>query len=112
MRLASQRHRGFAMITAITLIAFAGVALALMTAQLGSEVDRGQRMAQEAQLRQLLIAGLHAAEQHRSDAPTLIRLPAERGEIELTPQLDGPSRHLLITARYEGIERQQLLPRP
>ena len=107
------KHRAFATTTAIVFIGFVGVALALMATRLSMEVDRGQRLADEAQLRQLLLAGMLSASQTANDAATKIQLPEGRGNVELTTKVDDAGmRHTLIVARYRLVEQSTSLASP
>jgi hypothetical protein len=56
-----RRNRAFAAITALALVGIVGVTLATLTAVFARDVKRSLRQQDEAQLRQLLIAGEIAA---------------------------------------------------
>jgi type II secretory pathway component PulK len=56
-RTASRRRRGFAMLTALALISIVGLGLAAMAALFASEARRSAQQRDDAQLRQLLLAG-------------------------------------------------------
>lgn len=52
-----RRHRGFMLFVAVTLIAFVGVALAVLTQSLAANAKNTDGQSADAQLRQLLTAG-------------------------------------------------------
>lgn len=74
-----RRSRGFAALTAIALIAIVGLGLAAMAALFAGETRRTGRQRDDAQLRQLLIAGEVAARDalSRGERDGTVAVPAE-----------------------------------
>lgn len=80
------RRRGFVMLMAIGLLSMVGVALAVMTAMLAHESRRTNGAADDAQLRQVLIA----AEAWLSSRPGSDELPRDAAvPVPLPPPLTG-----------------------
>jgi Zn-dependent alcohol dehydrogenase len=73
------RRRGFAALTAIALIALVGFGLAAMAALFAAETRRTGRVREDAQLRQLLLAGEVAAREalSRGERRGAVALPVE-----------------------------------
>jgi type II secretory pathway component PulK len=75
------RRRGFATLIALGLIGLIGAALAALAVSFSHDVKRNARQMEDAQLRQLLIAGEAAARGSISGQvqPEKVELPAELG---------------------------------
>jgi len=78
-------RRGFAMLTAITLVALVGVAMAAAGSVFRLDLRRTAAVTQDAQLRQLLIAGERAARDKLPATPGPVA-PSE-GAVPLPPAL-------------------------
>jgi type II secretory pathway component PulK len=108
-----RNRRGFATLYAIALLGLVAVALTLLTKQVGYEIRRTKLASDDAQLRQLLLAGARSTLEHASrwgDAPTseswqldlpsslaekedsltIVCTPGESGEVngEITARVD------------------------
>ena len=95
-RPSSARRRAFATVAALGLIAVVGVTLAAVATLLTSDVKRTRRAADDAQLRQLLVAGEAAARASLAgtDQPreVALKLPTELESTGITltiERLDG-----------------------
>src|SRR5687767_11870497 len=80
MHISRCHRRAFATVTAVALIGVVGAILAMLAGLLASQVRRNIGQSEDAQLRQLLVAGELAARQSlgRSEAgPVNVPLPAE-----------------------------------
>ena len=83
----SHHHRGgFASLTAIALIAIVGLGLAAMASLFAGETRRAVRLRDEAQLRQLLLAGEVAARDAlaRGERRRAVELPPELASLGTT----------------------------
>jgi hypothetical protein len=113
--------RGFATLYAIALLGIVAVALTLLTKQVGYEIRRTKLASDDAQLRQLLLAGAGSALEHAGrwgDAPTSesweVHLPSspaaneESLTIVCTPGESGEV-NAEITARLNGRTAMQML---
>lgn len=115
---ASTRPRGFAALTAIALIAIVGLGLAAMAALFAGETRRTGQQRDDAQLRQLLLAGEVAAREAltRGELQGTVQLPADLATLgaELTfapagDPVDNETR-IRVTARTgEGRVMSQTL---
>lgn len=88
--------RGFAMLTALAAVAIVAASLLAIGALLVADARRTARAADEAQLRQLLLAGAaiaHDRARHWPDRP-----PAERSDVPLPPDLIAHGASLRIEA--------------
>ena len=104
-------RRAFATITAITLLALVGIALAAMGTLLVADARRTRAATSEAQLRQLLLAGAAAAEERVRNLPPVaaeqaweVPLPAG-ADASLTVRLerdDAPATHRVRVAATVG----------
>lgn len=101
-----RRSRGFAALTAIALIAIVGLGLAAMAALFAGETRRTGRQRDDAQLRQLLIAGEVAARDAlaRGEREGTVALPADLtslgARLTFSPIGDPSDReaHVRVTA--------------
>jgi hypothetical protein len=82
-----RRRRAFATTTALTLLAIVGVALAALATLLAADARRTRTAAQEAQLRQLLLAGAAAAGDRARGL--VADAPEQTWEIPLPAALEG-----------------------
>lgn len=83
--------RGFTIILAIALLAMIAVAAAMIAHQLGYELRRTRTAYEDAQLRQLLLAGAQDIAAHSADATTKVR------HVELPPTLVSQGASLSIS---------------
>ena len=86
-------RRAFATIMALMLMALVGVAMSAMAMRLSTLARQGRAMREDAQVRQLLLAGTRVAAWSPGDAERAIELPAE---------LDGAGAKLVV--RMKGRE--------
>ena len=126
MKPVDRRHtsRGFASITAIALISIVGLALAALASLFASETRRTGLQRDDAQLRQLLIAGEVATRQAlaRGERKGAVELPADLAAAGTTltfaPDGDGDAGatdpRLRVTARTADgrVQSQVLTYRP
>src|SRR4051812_1565563 len=68
-------RRGFALITAVTLIGLVAMALAAVTLLFSANVRRTRDALADAQLRQLLLAGAQVATEQASSSASVNRIP-------------------------------------
>jgi hypothetical protein len=94
----SKRDKAFATITALAIIGLIGVTLATLTALFARDVKRSLRLNQDAQLRQLLIAGELAARES-------LGAEAAGGEVAVTLPQDLQSAGLSLA--YERLSRAE-----
>jgi hypothetical protein len=73
------RHHGFSMLIAIALVSLTGMAVTEITVTLAADVRRTMRLAEDAQLRQLLLAGAEFAVNHPEAGHYDVAAPAEVG---------------------------------
>jgi hypothetical protein len=90
-RRARLRRRGVALLMAVMLIAVVGAVLSALTISISAEAKRTMRHAEDAQLRQLLLAGQFAAQTSNAQTPS--------GEVTLPPELKSAG----MSVRYEMI---------
>lgn len=106
MRLLPPRQRGATLVIALALMVLLGTALATLGGSFGQQVRRTRAEAAQAQLRQLLLAGIQAADSPRQT----LALPeplAERGAtVRLSREVDQSDRRVVVvTATLDGHRR-------
>jgi hypothetical protein len=115
-------RRGFATLTAVALIALVAMALVATGSLFNAEFRRTQRATEEAQLRQLLLAGERAARDalaanaaNEPGKPINVELPtsltAGGARLSLTPAATAPSEGgmtVAVTARLSNVLEQRL----
>jgi len=104
MRRASGSRRGFAVATALCMVAIAGVAMAAVCALLAADVRRTLSGDVDAQLRQLLIAGEIDAPAHLSDPTqqawdTPLPMALGSAQVRTSRVADGDGARLRVSAR-------------
>jgi hypothetical protein len=74
-----RRHdrTGFATLTAVAIIGIVAVCFAAMAAMFATDLKRNARLTEEAQLRQLLIAGESVSRAGTVEKKTVVKLPEE-----------------------------------
>ncbi len=102
-----RRHNnrgGFATLTAVSIIGIIAVCFAAMAAMFAADVKRNHRLSEEAQLRQLLIAGESFARAGKVDKRVEVKLPEELASfgmklsIEPVGDVAGNEVRLRVTA--------------
>lgn len=88
--------RGFTIVLAIALLAMIAVATAMIAHQLGYELRRTRTAYEDAQLRQLLLAGAQDVASHSTDSTT------KTGQVELPPTLASQGASLSISQPKSG----------
>ena len=96
------RSSGFATLTALGLVAIIGVGLAAMAAVFAGEVRRSARVRDDAQLRQLLLAGEVAAR-------AAVARGGDAGEVELPGELKVRGAALALAAEGTDADGQRKL---
>ena len=109
------RRRGFALINAIVLLGLIATLLVTMTSHMRMQIRRDASAEQEAQFRQLLLAGQTVARQtldpanpQRCEVPVPPELTARSATITTARDAAQPSQ-ILIQATLDGQSRQQRL---
>jgi hypothetical protein len=95
-------HRGFAMLTAIALVAVVGVAMAAAASVFRLDLRRTAAVVEDTQLRQLLIAGERAARAKLPAAPAAIT--ASDDLVSLPPSLATRGASLTVRLAPGGAE--------
>lgn len=114
MMQASRRRAGFAMVTAIFLLSLVAMTLTALSAELFVQAGRTQVLVEDAQLRQLLLAGSVFAESHlesASSTPLSVSLPdaLPRQSAALTVEVrPGASASQRIAEIEASLPRHQL----
>jgi hypothetical protein len=104
-------HRGFATLIALAVLPLVAVALLLLVRLATDEARLYRHQADEAQLQQLVLAGIAAAEARGAElGEGLVPLPPELGEASLTVRLvpaGGGPRAALVHARVRTLVRRE-----
>jgi hypothetical protein len=106
------RRRGFVGIFSITMIILVGSALVALSAYFAMDARRTRAQAQDAQLRQLLIAGAAAAlDRADSTGKSALDLPKELADAKVSIEIagGGDDRKAWIIAKIEKREFSQAL---
>lgn len=96
----SRRPRGFTIILAVVLLGLVAVAAAMIVHQLGYELQRTRTAYEDAQLRQLLLAG--AQEIAKSTEPPASQPAVQAHKIELPLNLAAQGASLSVSPAQPG----------
>jgi hypothetical protein len=117
----STHPRGFTIILAITLLGLIAVAAAMIVHQLGYELHRTRAAYEDAQLRQLLLAGAEEVATHgegdgqqKNMEPQRMKLPVSLAALDASVTMSpDPSHHqsgeILIVARIAARQAAETL---
>ena len=89
------RRRGFALVLALTLVALAGVVALAVGRLFAADLKRTQLQADEAQLRQLLLAGSADVTAHLNTNPG--QAPAQARDLVLPQELQAQHANVHVT---------------
>lgn len=108
-------RRGVTLVIAMFLIAFVGLAMVAVSSMLANQSRRARRLATEAQLQQLLLAGERCAATWLDSSPE----PEQTRDIHMPDALAGkgtalrltaqPQSHIHVTASIDDVTWEQTL---
>jgi len=113
-------RKGLTIVIAVTMLGLVSMAMVLLTRELGYEFKRTRAVEQEAQLRQLLLAGAADAMAHARQSQTPLSteswrlelpqsLAGEGGSAEVHLERWGVGMRVIVDARFQSREQSQTL---